>query len=81
MDMSQPAKRLESEILALPQKERARLAQLILVSLEETGEGTTENLEAAWAEEIERRVAELRSGAVALLPGEQVLKEVEDLTK
>jgi hypothetical protein len=34
---------------------------------------------AAWAEVIERRVAELRSGNVKPIPGEQVLDELEDL--
>ena len=78
--MSRPMKRLESEVLDLPRKERARLAQLILVSLDqEVPEDTAEDLDQAWAEEIERRVAELRSGTVKLVPGDEVFGEIEDL--
>ena len=36
-------------------------------------------LELAHREEIERRVAELRSGAVEAIPGEQVFAELEEL--
>jgi len=36
---------------------------------------------AAWAEEIERRVAELRSGKVKPIPGEQVFDELEGLLR
>jgi putative addiction module component (TIGR02574 family) len=74
--------RLESEVLSLPHEDRARLAQLILVSLEEdAADADSENVERAWAEEIGRRVAEVRSGAVKLIPGDEVFKEIEDLIK
>jgi putative addiction module component (TIGR02574 family) len=33
-------------------------------------------VEAAWAEEIKRRVDEIRSGKVKMVPGEQVLREM-----
>jgi len=80
--MSRPIKRLETEILSLPAEERARLAQMLLVSLEGEAEADdSETIAQAWAEEIEKRVAEVRSGAVKLVSGEDVFKEIEDLTK
>ena len=80
--MSRPIERLESEVLKLPHEDRARLAQLILVSLEEeSSEYDPPAVDQAWALEIERRVADLRAGKVTLIPGEQVFKEIEDLTK
>lgn len=38
--------------------------------------GPSTALEAVWAEEAERRLAELRSGAVQSLPGNQVMAEL-----
>jgi len=46
-----PLERLESEVLSLPEKERARLAQLILVSLDRNSFGDPNTLETAWVEE------------------------------
>ncbi|MBI4602782.1 MAG: addiction module protein [Planctomycetes bacterium] len=45
--------------LALPGEERARLAQELLRSLDESPDA---GASAAWAEEIERRIRELDSG-------------------
>ena len=58
---------IQSEALKLPLHERARLAQLLLASLEEEDE-----IERAWAEEIQRRDEELRSGAVEPVPADEV---------
>lgn len=79
--MSKPLERLESEVLRLSHEERARLAQLILVSLDSDSFENPETVETAWAAEIERRVAEVRSGAVQTIRGADVFKEIEDLTK
>jgi putative addiction module component (TIGR02574 family) len=79
--MSKPLERLESEVLRLSHEERARLAQLILVSLDSDSFEDPETVEKAWAEEIERRVAEVLSGVVQTIPGDEVFKEIEDLTK
>ena len=53
----------------LSAKDRADLAGLLIDSLD--GE-PDEGVEAAWAAEIERRVAELESGAVQSVPWEAV---------
>ena len=63
---------LRSGILALPRPARALLARELIESLEETEE--SKSLNAVWAEESERRLAELTSGRVAARPGPEVLR-------
>lgn len=65
---------LEAELLRLPTRERARLAELLLASLDE---GAEPGVDEAWAEEAERRLAALRSGTVAGLPAAEVHARVE----
>lgn len=70
---------LERELLHLPKADRARLAQVLLASLD--AEAVAESpaaIEAAWEMEISRRVAELRDGTVAGIPADQVFAEVLD---
>ncbi len=62
---------LQAEVLKLPSHERARLAELLISSLDEEGE-----IEAAWADEAERRYRDLCSGAVEGIPAEEVLARV-----
>ena len=59
----------------LPERDRATLAGLLIESLE--GEPDP-GVEAAWAAEIERRVAELDSGAVKSIPWEEVRQRLLD---
>lgn len=59
-----PAKLLE-EALKLSPEARAALAASLLESLDE---GTDEGAEAAWAAEIAKRIRELDSGMVTLVP-------------
>ncbi len=61
------------EASELSERERAELAGLLLESLE--GE-PDEGVEAAWAEEVERRVREIDSGLVQTIPWEQVRAEL-----
>jgi putative addiction module component (TIGR02574 family) len=62
---------IESEALQLPPKERARLAQRLLASLDETADRDAEQV---WLQEAERRLDELESGKVTGIPAEQVFK-------
>lgn len=62
---------LEAEILRLPSHERARLAEVLIASLEEEDE-----IARAWAEEAERRYEELRSGEVEAVPAEEVFARI-----
>lgn len=59
----------------LSEHDRATLAGLLIESLE--GEPDPD-VEAAWAAEIERRVAELDAGAVKTIPWEEVRQRLLD---
>jgi putative addiction module component (TIGR02574 family) len=48
----------------------------LIASLDE--EAPEEGLEAAWDDEIKRRVDDIRSGRVKTIPGEQVLRELAE---
>lgn len=68
---------LEAELLRLPAADRARLAEVLLTSLDaETAAGPVAEVEAAWEAEVARRVAELRSGTVVGIPADEVFAEV-----
>ena len=62
---------LIDEALALSDSDRATLASLLLKSLE-LEEEVDSDVEAAWAEEAERRWHEIESGAVKTIPWEDV---------
>lgn len=59
---------LEAEALQLSASERARLVELLIASLD-----IDPDVEEAWAAEVERRNAEIESGAVSLVPGPEAL--------
>ena len=64
-----------SEALALPSRERARLARDLLQSLDDTeDEGAID----AWGEELERRLDGLESGGVRGLSLEEVKKQMAE---
>ena len=67
---------LETEALKLTPGERAALAQRLLASLDEDAE-----IEEAWAAEIERRIAEVESGAVQVIPIAEALARVRAALK
>lgn len=60
--------------LALSTQERGLLIDHLIKSLDEGP--AEEGVEEAWGDEIKRRVDEVRSGKVKLIPGEQVLREL-----
>lgn len=67
--MARDVSALFREASELPETDRAELAGLLLESLE--GE-PDEGVEAAWAEEIERRVRQIEAGEVKTIPWEEV---------
>ena len=71
--MGRKLNELFREASQLTERERAELAALLLESLE--GE-PDEDVEAAWVEEIERRVRQIDSGEVQTIPWEQVRAEL-----
>lgn len=75
--MSPDVERLFTEAMDLPEDERAALAAILEDSL---GDGSPENeIEMAWATEIQRRLAVARSGDVELIPTEEVERELEEI--
>jgi len=67
--MKRDAAEILREALALPTEARAALAGSLLDSLDTD---VDEDAEAAWATEVNRRVAELDSGAVKTIPWAEV---------
>jgi len=67
---------LEAEIFSLPHRERAALAQRLLLSLEEVSESEFEQL---WGEESARRVADFDSGKVQSISGKVVAEKARAL--
>ena len=64
--------------LDLPPDSRAMLAGQLLESLDDADQ--TE-IDAAWSEEIERRIRDIDEGRVKLIPGEEVLAELRSRFK
>jgi putative addiction module component (TIGR02574 family) len=50
---------LEKEVMELPPRSRVRLAEKLIESV---GDFTSKDVEAAWSEEVGRRVEEIKSG-------------------
>ena len=63
---------MDAKLLELPTAERARLARMLLLSLEPQ---VDEEIERVWIEEAERRLAEVRRGEVQVLDGRKVMEE------
>jgi putative addiction module component (TIGR02574 family) len=69
--MAKSVEQIEAELLNLPSRERARLAEVLISSLDEDAE-----VEQAWSEEVARRAEELRSGKVKPVPAQEVFEEL-----
>lgn len=70
--MTAKVQRVLKDALQLPVKARADLASRLLHSLDERDEG----VEAAWAKELARRIREVESGKVKLIPWSRVRREL-----
>ena len=70
--MTRFAQEILDKALELPDFDRADLAAALLESLDEdVDEDVDEGIEAAWSEEIARRIQEVESGAVKPIPWEK----------
>lgn len=65
---------LVAEITLLPVEERAMVADLILKSLNPSDA----LIDQKWEEVAKRRLAEIRSGQVHLVPGEEVFRKIQN---
>ena len=72
VSMTATIEMLEVEAMRLTAAERARLVERLIASLD-----TDPEVEEAWAAEVERRHAQVESGAVSLLPGPEALARLK----
>jgi putative addiction module component (TIGR02574 family) len=77
--MTQLASKLFAEAMQLSDRERGELAVKLIESLDP---GTDGGAEAAWGEEIQRRLEELRTGKVQAVPWPEarrmILEDADD---
>jgi putative addiction module component (TIGR02574 family) len=72
--MSEEATELLKKALTLPLEERAELASSLMESLDLIQD---EDVEAAWQEEIARRIEDLRTGRAKTVPWTEVRKKAQ----
>jgi putative addiction module component (TIGR02574 family) len=75
--MNRSLKQVEEQALSLSAEERARLAEVMLESLLEP----LADIEQAWAQEIEKRVAAYDNGDIPSYTAEDVFAEAKRLSK
>jgi putative addiction module component (TIGR02574 family) len=68
---------LSQKALELPPEERVRLAEKLLATVHQIDA----EVEAAWDQEIQRRLAEIDNGTAKLIPAEEVFAEVRRILK
>jgi len=69
-------KELYAETRQLPREQAAELMDLLLI---DTFSEPDAAVQEAWDREIDRRIAELESGKVQLIPGDQVMADVRKI--
>ena len=70
--MSMTLAEIEAEAMKLPPEERKQLIDTLAISLDDP-----EDIDEEWRIEIARRIEEVQTGAVQLIPVEQVLAEID----
>jgi len=76
--MSTTVEQLAEQAMNLPPESRAKLADLLVESLDSAELGRIEQL---WLDEAKRRRDEVRSGEVKTIPGPEGLRRVRDRLK
>lgn len=72
--MAELAEKIYEQALDLPIDDRLTLIDKLLVS---TNLPTKDDIDQAWAKEVERRCQELDSGKAKLIPGEEVFAKIK----
>jgi putative addiction module component (TIGR02574 family) len=72
--MTQEVSEILKKALALPPEARAAIAGSLLERLNDAP--ADEGVEAAWSEEIKRRIEEIDSGKVRMIPYEEVRRRL-----
>ena len=75
--MTGRATHLLRDVLELPTDERAAVVTELLASLDDAEPAVSADMEAAWAEELERRARRVLSGESAGTPWEEVRRSIE----
>lgn len=76
--MSSPVRKILDEVQKLPKEDRA----LLRAELEDLDNDAYEDeAEAAWDEEIARRVQLLKDGSAVLYAHDEVMRELEEIAK
>jgi hypothetical protein len=73
--MATSFEQLAEQAKSLPSESRAKLADLLVTSLEDHDLGHTEQL---WITEAKRRRDEVRTGRIKTISGAEALREVRD---
>jgi hypothetical protein len=74
--MATTLEKLAEEAMNLPTESRARLADILVESLDKEDLG---HIDPLWLTEGKRRRDEIRSGRVQTVPGDEALKKVRDI--
>lgn len=79
--MGAQAQAILDAAMKLPVEERSQVANRLMLSLDEEPltESEADAMDARWAPEIRRRIAELKSGKVKSIPWEEVDAEMRKL--
>jgi len=73
--MNTESRHLLQSALALPESDRAEIAASLIHSLDT---GSDEDVDEAWAMEIQRRIESIDNGEVRLVPWDDVMREMRD---
>lgn len=76
--MAKTLEHLAEQAMNLPAESRARLADLLVESLDADDLGHIDRL---WVAEAKRRRDEVRSGRVEAIPGDEALRKVRDAVR
>lgn len=74
-------KDIETQALALPERERSALVARLLDSLDSVFDDSPEAAARAWDEEIARRVADFEAGRTKGIPAEQIHAELQAMIR
>jgi putative addiction module component (TIGR02574 family) len=69
LNMTKAARDIVKAAVQLPENERVQVVEHLLASLEPESD---EDVDSAWAAEIERRSRQIKEGTVSLIPWEEV---------
>ena len=73
--MNTESKKLLRSALALPESDRAKIAASLIHSLDTE---TDDDVDSAWAAEIQRRIESIDNGEAKLVPWDDVMREMRD---